>query len=237
MANFLFVHGAMHGAWCWVKVINILEADGHHCLDMDLPGAGLDRTPRNEVTFESYMEKIDHFIESNDLKDINLLGHSMAGMLLPKIALDEKAGVDNVIFLAAYVLNKGESIMGLMPEERKNKVHEGVNASDDNTYLPDYEHAKKSYFGDLDEDSARNYYKLLTPQPYAPVTHESDTDLSLIEQPMHYIRCTIDNAVNNELAESFIQKINCDVHEIDSGHDVMLSHPKELAKLLESIAK
>ena len=237
MANFLFIHGAMHGAWCWIKVIDILEADGHHCLDMDLPGAGLDRTPRTEVTFESYMEKIDHFIESNDLKDINLVGHSMAGMLLPKIAVDERAGVKNVIFLAAYVLNKGESLMGLMPEDRKKIVLEGVANSDDNTFMPPYELAKESYFGELDEEAARNYYKLMTPQPYAPTTHESDLDLSLVEQPMHYIVCGKDVAVSRELAENFINKINCEVHEIDSGHGAMLSHPHELARLLESIAK
>jgi len=237
MANFLFIHGAMHGAWCWAKVNYILEGDGHHCLDLDLPGAGLDRTPRKGITFGDYIERIDHFIEMNDLKDINLVGHSLAGMLLPKIALDEKSGVKNIIFLTAYILDKGESLMGVMPDERAKIVYESVEKSDDNTYLPDFEMAVKSYFMDLDEDAWRNYYDLMTPQPIAPCLHESDVNLSEISQPMHYIRCTRDVAVNKELAESFINKLKCEVHELDAHHDVMLSHPKELAKLLEKIAR
>ena len=237
MANFFFIHGAMHGAWCWVKIIDILENNGHHCLDMDLPGAGLDRTPRTEVTFDTYLQSIDHFIENNDLHSVNLVGHSMAGMLLPDIAVDERAGVDNVIFLAAYVLDEGESLMDTMPEDRKKIVLEGVANSDDNTFMPSYEAVRQNYFGDMDEESAGNYYKLMTPQPYAPIVHKSDLDLSLVEQPMHYIQCTSDQAVNSELAESFISKINCEVHKLDCGHDSMLSHPHKLAELLASIAE
>lgn len=235
MANFLFIHGAMHGSWCWAKVNDILEGDGHHCLDLDLPGAGLDRTPRRDITFDDYIERIDHFIEMNDLKEINIVGHSLAGMLLPKIALDESTGIKNIIFLTAYILNKGESLMGVMPEHRAKIVYEGVKKSDDNTFMPDYETAVRSYFMDLDEESRKNYYSLLTPQPLAPCLYESDVDLSTVAQPMHYIRCTKDVAVSKELSESFINKIKCEVQDIDAHHDVMLSHPHELTKLLEKI--
>jgi len=236
MANFFFIHGGMHGAWCWVKVIDILENDGHHCFDIDLPGAGLDRTPRSEVTFDSYIEKIDHFIEVNELKDINLVGHSMAGMLLPKIAMDEKAGVSNIIFLAAYILEKGESVFDLLPEEARKIVLAAAEESPDSSFIFDYEQAKESCFGDLDEELARNYYDLLTPQPVAPFDHKSDIELSSVKQPMHYIVGKRDVEVKKDLSAGFINKIKCEVHEIDSGHDAMLSCPSELAKLLERIA-
>ncbi len=240
MAKFLFIHGAMHGSWCWAKVTDILEGDGNRCLEVDLPGAGLDRTPRKDITFNDYIERIDHFIDMNNLKDINLVGHSMAGMLLPKVALDKANCVVNIIFVAAYVLNKGESLMDLMPEERAKIVYDKVEKSEDNTYLPDYEMALKSYFMDIlemDEDARKNYYNLMTPQPLAPLTHKSDIDLRLVKQPMNYVKCTKDVAVTNELADSFIKKISCEVHELEAHHDVMLSHPHELARLLEKIAR
>ena len=30
MANYLLIHGAAEGGWCWYKVRKILEENGHH---------------------------------------------------------------------------------------------------------------------------------------------------------------------------------------------------------------
>ncbi len=46
---------------------------------------------------------------------------------------------------------------------------------------------------------------------------------------MQKILKSLDIVLNN--------KINCEVHEIDANFDIMLSHPKELVNLLETIAK
>lgn len=226
----------MHGAWCWNRVIERLESRGHHCLSPNLPGAGNDQTPRKTITFENYIERIDQVIENNPLPDLNLVAHSMAGMLLPTIALHHKTRITKLIFLAAYVLNKGESVMGVMPKDRAKIVYESVEKSKDNTYLPDFEQAVNSYFADLEEAEQKACYRLLSPQPLAPCQHRSDVKLSRISQPIHYIRCTRDLAVNTRLAESFIALIPCQTHEIDAHHDVMLSHPEALATILEKIA-
>ena len=36
--NFVLVHGAWHGAWCWAGVIAALEREGHRAYAVDLPG-------------------------------------------------------------------------------------------------------------------------------------------------------------------------------------------------------
>jgi hypothetical protein len=28
MANFILIHGAMHGGWCWERVVPLLEQQG-----------------------------------------------------------------------------------------------------------------------------------------------------------------------------------------------------------------
>ena len=45
MSNFLLVHGAFHGAWCWDVLIPELEALGDTAEAVDLPieQAGADR--------------------------------------------------------------------------------------------------------------------------------------------------------------------------------------------------
>jgi pimeloyl-ACP methyl ester carboxylesterase len=45
VSTYLLSHGAWQGAWCWRKVIPLLEANGHTVLAPDLPGHGDDTTP------------------------------------------------------------------------------------------------------------------------------------------------------------------------------------------------
>jgi pimeloyl-ACP methyl ester carboxylesterase len=41
--TFVLVHGAWHGGWCWVAVINQLERLGDKAFAVDLPGHGMNR--------------------------------------------------------------------------------------------------------------------------------------------------------------------------------------------------
>ena len=40
MANFVLVHGAWHGAWCWRDVVPLLAREGHRVHPVTLPGVG-----------------------------------------------------------------------------------------------------------------------------------------------------------------------------------------------------
>ena len=40
MAHFLFLHGSWHAAWCWHKILPLIEAAGHSAVAIDLPGRG-----------------------------------------------------------------------------------------------------------------------------------------------------------------------------------------------------
>ena len=40
MANFVLVHGAWHGGWCWQRVTNALQQQGHRVHAVTLTGLG-----------------------------------------------------------------------------------------------------------------------------------------------------------------------------------------------------
>ena len=65
MTQFLLVHGAFHGAWCWQKLVAELEKRGHRAKAIDLPGQGEDQTPLKEVTLDTMVDKI--IAEMSDL--------------------------------------------------------------------------------------------------------------------------------------------------------------------------
>ena len=42
MSTYVLIHGSWHGAWCWYKIIPLLEQVGHKAITLDLPGHGRD---------------------------------------------------------------------------------------------------------------------------------------------------------------------------------------------------
>jgi pimeloyl-ACP methyl ester carboxylesterase len=54
----LLVHGSWHGAWCWERVVPILEGRGLRVVAIDLPGHGNDRTPFYRITLGRYAATI-----------------------------------------------------------------------------------------------------------------------------------------------------------------------------------
>ena len=37
MSTYVLIHGAMHGAWCWERVVPLLRSSGHTVIAPDLP--------------------------------------------------------------------------------------------------------------------------------------------------------------------------------------------------------
>ncbi len=76
MANFLLVHGASHGAWCWDRLVPRLDALGHTARAIDLPSHGDDPTPPERVTMMDYVLTTLGAMEAETI----LVGHSLGGL-------------------------------------------------------------------------------------------------------------------------------------------------------------
>ena len=48
--HFVLVHGLGHGAWCWYKVIPLLQMAGHTVTAIDLASNGISKVPAHSVT-------------------------------------------------------------------------------------------------------------------------------------------------------------------------------------------
>ena len=96
MATYVLIHGAWHGAWCWDYVKAELEKEGHHVITPNLP---IDTS----ATLVDYADLVVKEIE--DAEDPVVVGHAMAGLLLPIIA--EKTFVRELVYLCAEVRRGG----------------------------------------------------------------------------------------------------------------------------------
>ena len=59
MANFVLVHGAWHGAWCWSRVLPLLRKAGHAAHAVTLTGVG-ERAHllSREITLETHIADV-----------------------------------------------------------------------------------------------------------------------------------------------------------------------------------
>src|SRR3972149_3341806 len=109
--QFVFVHGMSHGAWCWAAVQARLERAGHATLAVDLPGHGRRAHEGRRASVAAYARAVADAIALAGFSRAIVVGHSMAGVVIPKVAELVPARVAHLVFLAAVVLSDGGTLL------------------------------------------------------------------------------------------------------------------------------
>ena len=110
MANFLLVHGAWHGAWCWRQVTEALVRAGHRAHAVTLTGVG-ERAHllSPAITLETHIADVTGAIEAEEMTDVVLAVHSYAGMLGTAVADRMPGRLAHLVYVDAVVPKPGES--------------------------------------------------------------------------------------------------------------------------------
>src|SRR2546421_5924411 len=111
MTTFVLVHGMSHGGWAWASLAARLERDGHRIIAIDLPGHGRRAHERGRVTVDRYAAAVADAMMLDGAHDAVVVGHSMGGVVIPKVAELVPARVRHLVFLAAVVLPSGGSLL------------------------------------------------------------------------------------------------------------------------------
>lgn len=231
--TFLLIHGSQHGAWCWHKLVPLLEQAGHQVHAIDLPSHGDDKAYVEEVTLDTYVQAVDDYVNAHKLNKLIIVGHSMAGAILMLVVSKLEKRIKRLIFLAAVVPNEGESVLDTLTSDRQKAIKRMVSESNNQSFKSVYAVARESFFSDLTESEARKYYKFLTPQSFKAFSQKASfSSFYKTNIANHYILCKKDRVLSPVLREQFASRINGKCSKIAAGHDVMLSQPKKLAKLL-----
>jgi pimeloyl-ACP methyl ester carboxylesterase len=110
MADFVLVHGAWHGAWCWRKLIPGLWQAGHRAFAVDLTGLGARRHLfRPELGLSNHVSDVVQVLGNEELEQAILVGHSYAGMVVTGAADQRPGRVSTLVYLDAVIPEPGES--------------------------------------------------------------------------------------------------------------------------------
>lgn len=115
MANFVLIHGAWHGGWCWRDTARELRAAGHDVFTPTLTGVGERAHQGGEnITLETHVRDACGCIEAEELSDVILCGHSYGGMVITGVADRMADRVRSLVYLDAFVPQHEDSLIGLL---------------------------------------------------------------------------------------------------------------------------
>src|SRR5215468_3419613 len=109
MATFLLVHGAWHGGWCWRRVSDLLEQQGHKVFAPTMTGLG-ERSHLLDarINLATHIADIVNVIKWEKLEDIVLVGHSYGGVIISGVAEQMRQSIGSIVFLDAFVPASGD---------------------------------------------------------------------------------------------------------------------------------
>lgn len=115
MATFVLVHGAWHGAWSYRDTARQLRQLGHTVFATTLTGAG-ERAHLNHhgITLETHIRDVLGTIESEELTDIVLVGHSYGGIITTGVADRIPDRIRSLVFVDAFLPEDGQSLNALL---------------------------------------------------------------------------------------------------------------------------
>lgn len=234
MSTYVLLHGAWHGGWCWRRVRDRLHERGHQVFTPTFTGVS-DRSHllSPSVGLNTHVDDIVSLLEAEDLRDIVLVGHSYAGMVLSAVAERVPDRIGRRVHLDAFVPEDGEAAVDLLPEKVAHHYRESVEGPGFGWLIPP---RSLEVLGVTDEQDLTWLTPRLTPQPWLTYTEPVALGQAEAEVPGTFIEGVDWMRVFQPYAERARAR-GWDVHEIPTGHEAMVTAPDALADLLHEIGE
>jgi len=238
-ATIVLVHGAWADATAWQAVVPLLKAQGHEVIAVNLPGHGNDATSFANISLQSYVDVVKNAI--GDRKNVILVGHSMAGLVISEVAEEIPGQIKELVYLAAYLPQNGESLLSLAKQDADSHVGKYLQIDQDTGSA---NVAKEGVIDVFAADAPAQVGDYLTnnikPEPLAPLaTPVALTDGKFGSVKKVYIHTTDDHAVSFTLQKTMV-KNNGHVskeYSLPSSHTPFISMPDKLAAILLTESK
>jgi pimeloyl-ACP methyl ester carboxylesterase len=116
MANFVLVHGAWIGGWCWRPNAQGLRKAGHEVYTPTMTGLGeRSHLMSPSINLDTHITDIVNVIKHEELSNLVLVGHSYGGMVVTGVADILPDKISSLVYLDAFAPENGQSLINLLP--------------------------------------------------------------------------------------------------------------------------
>jgi pimeloyl-ACP methyl ester carboxylesterase len=222
--NIVLVHGAWADGSCWSAVIERLQADGYNVTAPQFP----------ESTLAADVARLREVLHRQDGPTI-VVGHSYGGQIMTALGTDAP-NVTGLVYIAAFALDQGESIGAMLGQGPPTPAlaHLDIDAQGF-AWLPE-EDFVKHFAADVDPVRARVMYAVQ--QPVAAAAFQDVMGVPAWKSlPTWFMVAMADEAIPPDAERQFAGRMGATTIEVPSSHVAMVSHPDEVAQLIETAAK
>ena len=223
--NIVLVHGAWADGSCWSAVIERLQADDYNVTAPQFP----------ESSLAADVARLRQVLGRQDGPTI-VAGHSYGGQIMTALGPDTP-NVAGLVYIAAFGLDEGESIGGLLAQggpPTPARAHLAIDKQGF-AWLPEDDFVNH-FAADVDPVKARVMFAVQ--QPLATSTFEDVMGVPAWKShPSWFLVAADDQAIPPDAERQFAKRMGATTIEIPAGHVAMVSHPDEVTQLIETAAK
>jgi pimeloyl-ACP methyl ester carboxylesterase len=218
----VLVHGAFANASGWDAVIRILQAQGYEVSAVENPLS----------SYEADIETTKRLIDAQKGPTV-VVAHSYGGAVMTAAATSPN--VKALVYLAAFA-NDANEPLGALLEKYPSKAL--------TAFVPDsggFLTIDRAKFHDVfaqDLPVAETTVMAVTQKPLNSSAFKATTTAAAWRSvPSWFVVAQHDNVINPDLERFFAKRMGATTTEVNSSHVVFMSHPKEVAAVIEAAAR
>jgi len=219
--NIVLVHGAWADGSGWEEVHNILTEKGFIVTIVPNPNTSL----ADDI-------KITKSVLSLPNEPTVLDGHSYGGAIISEAG--DHPNVKALVYVAAFVLDAGESLFKMLKDAPPDPNSPILPPTDGFIWLD-----RNKFHANFCADAPASKAKFMANSQVPVGLAAFDTDLTTAAwktKKSWYIVATEDKMIPPDAERGMAKRANAEVTEIKSSHAVYISHPAEVAKVIEKAA-
>jgi pimeloyl-ACP methyl ester carboxylesterase len=220
--NIVLVHGAFADGSSWSKVIPLLLAAGYKVTAVSNP----------LTTFQEDVAATKRAIAAQD-GPVVLVGHSYGGVIITEAGNDPK--VSALVYVAAFAPDAGQSIVEISKPFPPPPGPQTAVPIGDGFILLSPEGVATDFAQDLTEEEKALLIATQT-QTSGSVFGAQPTQAAWHKKPSWYIVASNDRMIAPEHEASMAKQLKASTTTLPASHVVMLSHPREVAKVIANAA-
>jgi pimeloyl-ACP methyl ester carboxylesterase len=220
--NIVLVHGAFVDGSGWQPVYELLVNEGYK----------VTVAPHPLTSLEDDVAAIKRFLDRQDGPCI-LVGHSYGGAVITEAGIDPKVAA--LVYIAAHAPEEGETEAG-NGKKFPNSSRPLVKTPDGFVFL-DPANFPEDFAADLPREQA-DFMAHAQTLTGAKVFTTPITNPAWKLKPSWYLVAKADKTINPDLERMYAQRAKSHAVEVEgASHAVYISHPKEVAALIEEAAQ